>query len=67
MDQLFSARSNRSRYLRDTAFRIPGSLADKLAVLSIEQLEAALGEVLDRESLQAILKRRNLLLKTGVP
>jgi len=31
------------------------------------ELEAALGEVLDRKSLQAILKRRNLLLKTGLP
>lgn len=65
--QAFAARSGRPRYLRDTAVSIPERLKDRLAALDMKRLETALGDVLDRKSLAAILKRRDLLLKPTQP
>ncbi|TAJ95091.1 MAG: hypothetical protein EPO31_01575 [Gammaproteobacteria bacterium] len=63
----FAARNGRPRHLREIAVDIPESLKDRLAALDMKQLDTALGDVLDRKSLEAILKRRDLLLKSARP
>lgn len=63
--KLFAARNYRPRYLDKAPVRLSDFMITRLKSLNESELTGTLGDVLDKKRLQAILKRRDLLLKTA--
>ncbi len=59
----FRIDNSRPLYLKKAKLKYPQELADRLATFDQDQLYAAIGDIVDRNQLKSLLKRRDGLLK----
>ena len=62
-ERAFSTKRNKPRYLSEVPLQITSSWVDALQGLSDGRMRDVLGDVLDKRRLDALAKRRDLLLE----